>query len=243
MSYKQPDLQVTYEPSKGWAHFVLYTEPQHGLTSAGLNGTVSIERQTRYVKEWLGRLQRCDPNPLHTTLVGNSDIPALFHPCVYDDKDSPSAVGGDGCVCYQTSYDPEFGLPVVAHHYRTVTGNIEKWTYSTYAPVDLRPNDTFASLIIDQGAYFWVRTASGLLSLLPESRKAGGYSIGYGGGGPTNLAWYIQQLIESNGGNTAAGALRGTGMPDARLREWVSSEESMQTRELTLDDLRRIQRG
>ncbi|WP_240677106.1 hypothetical protein [Actinacidiphila soli] len=242
MSYKQRDLKVTYEPHKGWAHFVLYTEPEHGIAAGGLNATASFERQTPYVREWLGRLQRCEPNALHATLVENRKIPDLFHPCVYDDKDSPSAVGGSGCVCYQTSYDPEFGLPVVEHHYRTVGGNIENWTYFTYAPLDLRPDDTFASLIIDQRHLFWVRTADGVLSLLPEENGRG-YGVGYGGGGPAELAQYIQKLIDSNGQDTAAGASRYDDSADPQIHAWVSSEAATGSQELTLDDLKRIQRG
>ncbi|MFE2431908.1 hypothetical protein ACFXJ5_34940 [Streptomyces sp. NPDC059373] len=114
-------------------------------------------------------------------------IPSLFHACVKDDTYSPSAVGGSGCVCYRTFMDPEFALTVVAHHHRTVSGNVDRWTYNTYAPLDLRPNDEFARLIIDRAGPFWVRTANGLLSFLPEE-QARGYNIGYGGGGPAELA-------------------------------------------------------
>ncbi|MEV0227841.1 hypothetical protein [Streptomyces sp. NPDC050704] len=151
------------------------------MGSAGLNGTVSIERESRYVREWLSRLQPCKPNALHTTLVAAEKILDLFHPCVRDDTDSPAAVSGSGCLCHQTFIDQEFSLPVVARHYRTVSGTIEKWTRLTYTPLDLRPDDEFHRLIIDQTGPFWIRTRDGLLSLLPETR-AGGYGTGYGGG-------------------------------------------------------------
>jgi len=62
---------------------------------------------------------------------------------VWDDADSPAAASGSGCLCHQTFMDQEFGLPVVARHYRTVGGNIEKWTRRTYTPLDLRPDDEF----------------------------------------------------------------------------------------------------
>lgn len=135
MSFTHPDLNLT-DPTKGYAHFVLYAEARIGVAGAAWNATVSIERQSPYAREWLDRLVRCDPNPLHTTLVGNQAIPKLFHPCV--DDDSPSAVSGMGCVCRRTWYDPKFDLPV-GKHYRSVSGGTDHWTYTTYAPLDLRP--------------------------------------------------------------------------------------------------------
>jgi hypothetical protein len=109
-------------------------------------------------------------------------------------------LGIEGCTCLQTLYDPEFRLPVVTDHYRTVSGNIETWTYHTYAPLDLRPHDRFSSLIIDYrnsgNADVWVRTIDGLLSLIPE-QEGHGYGIGYGGGGPFALAQFIQQIVTS----------------------------------------------
>ncbi|MER5698408.1 hypothetical protein ACWDBO_45170 [Streptomyces mirabilis] len=90
---------------------------------------MSIERESPYVQEWLGRLQPCEPNTLYTTLVESDKIASVFHPCADDDKDSPSAVGRSGGPCFKSFTDPDFGLPVVAHHYRTVGGNIDQWTY------------------------------------------------------------------------------------------------------------------
>ncbi|MEU7665246.1 hypothetical protein AB0B60_43315 [Streptomyces lincolnensis] len=49
MTSQPIDLQPVYDPARGWAHFVLYTEPDRGFASAGLNGTVSIERESPYV--------------------------------------------------------------------------------------------------------------------------------------------------------------------------------------------------
>jgi len=129
MSRQRRDLKLVYEPDEGWAHFVLYTEPTRGAVASAFNATVAVERETPYSREWLGRLERCEPNTLHTTLVSSDKIPNLFHPCVYEDKDSPGAIAGSGCVCLQPWYDPEFGLPVVADHYRTVGGAIERWKY------------------------------------------------------------------------------------------------------------------
>lgn len=242
MSYRPRDLNLAYEPAKGWAHFVLYTEPRHGVAYGALNGTASIEQVTPYVREWLGRLQRCEPNALHTTLVPADKIPDLFHPCVYDDKDSPSAVGGSGCVCHQTFLDPEFGLPVVAEHYRTVSGNIDSWKYLTYTPLDLRPQDSFASLAL-AGDQFWARTTGGLLVLLPEEHGHG-YGVGYSGGGPYELAGYISRLVESGGKDTAADSLRrSSDAPDPRILAWVSSQAAKRPQELTLEGLKRIQQG
>lgn len=241
MTYAHRDLQLTFEPGNGWAHFVLYTEPTRGIAGGGFNATASFERITPYVKEWLGRLERCEPNSLHTTLVRSDKIPELFHPCVHEDGNSPSAVGGSGCMCYQTFYDPEFGFPVVANHYRTVSGNIETWKYLTYTPLELRQGDTFGALIID-GRHFWVRTGEGLLALLPEA-NGHGYGVGYGGGGPHQLALYIGQLIDSDGRETAAHAHRHDQEPDPQIMAWVSSQEATRRQELTLNELKRIQAG
>ena len=115
MTYMHRDLNLT-NPGKGFAHFVLYTELNNGLVTNALNATASFEKQTSRVREWLDRLQRCEPNALHATLVRTTDMPKLFHPCVYQDDNSPAGVGGSGCTCFQTYYDPEFCLPVVADH-------------------------------------------------------------------------------------------------------------------------------
>ena len=238
MSFKQPDLTLTFSPRKGYAHFVVYIEPSDGTVDSSLNASVSLERESRYIREWRDRLQRCEPNALHTLLVDSRKIPELFHPCVDDDKDSPAAANETDCFCYQTWTDPELGLPVVAQHARA--GRDDTWMYYTFAPLDLRPEDTFASLIFDHGELFWIRTTNGLLSLLPEQR-ARGYNVGYSGGGPNELAHYIQKLIDTDGQDTAAGT-DGTSA-DERVRAWVSSKDAARTRELTLDDLRRIQRG
>lgn len=242
LSKTQHDLQTTYAPNKGWSHFVLYTEPERGIVTSGLHAAATFEQPTRYVKEWLSRLRECEPNPLHTLLVENSKIPSLFHPCVYEDRESPSAIAEDGCVCHQTFMDLEFGLPVVAHHYRTVSGNIENWTYRTFAPAGLRAGESFASMIIDGGAYIWIRTSSGLLSIIPEGR-ASGYSVGYNGGGPTALASYIRQLIETDGRDTRPLDRAYDEQPDRNLLAWTSSKAATATQELTLADLRRIQGG
>lgn len=243
MSYKHRELQITYTPGKGWYNFVLYVEPKLGFASTSLNAAFSLERPTACVDEWRGRLQRCEPNALHTTLVESRTIPDLFHPCVDEDPDSPSAIGGKGCVCYQTWYDPEFGLPVVAHHHRTVRGRTDQWKYLTYAPLELRPDDTFASFVIDHG-YFWIRTTEGVLSILPQ-KEGRGYGMGYGGGGPYELARYLQKLIDSDGQDTAAGSgsPAAVSQPDRRLVEWVTSDDVAWSQELTLKDLKKIRHG
>jgi hypothetical protein len=115
---------------------------------------------------------------------------------VYSDPESPSAIAGDGCVCWQTYRDPETWLPVAAHHYRTVSGNIEHWDYKTYAPLSVPEGECLEALIIDREArVFWVRTDRGALHLLPEKQGAG-YEVGYGGGGPTELARMILKTLE-----------------------------------------------
>ncbi|MFI9080989.1 hypothetical protein ACIGW8_31725 [Streptomyces sioyaensis] len=133
--YTHSELNLT-DPTKGYTQFVLYTEPRLGVACASLNATVTIRRQTPYTQEWRDRLQRCVPSALHATLVDSMMIPKLFEPCVDEDRDSSSAVRRSSCACYRTWYDPEFGLPVVGEHYRTVGGDIDDWTYTTYTPLD-----------------------------------------------------------------------------------------------------------
>ncbi|MEV5704867.1 hypothetical protein [Actinoallomurus sp. NPDC052274] len=240
MTYTRGDLNLT-DPDRGYVHFVLYAEPDKGAVSA-INASISVEKRTPLAREWFDRLERIEPNALHTTLVSPGDISKLFHACVYEDKDSPAAVGGSGCTCFQTFYDPEFRLPVIGNHFRTVSGNIETWTYNTYAPLDLRPNDRFGSLIIDYRSSgstdFWIRTTDGLLSFLPE-QEGHGYGIGYGGGGPGALAQYVQQLIASDGQDTAAINNRSSQVDD-RISSWAYSATNARSQELTLPDLRRI---
>lgn len=239
MTYTHNDLNLT-DPGRGYTHFILYTELDKGAVHP-LNASINVDKQNSLVSEWFDRLERSEPNALHATLVSQKDIPNLFHPCVYDDKDSPAAVGGDGCTCFQTYYEPEFRLPVVLDHYRTVSGNIETWTCRTYAPLDLRPSDRFGSLIIDYrnsgDADFWIRTTDGILSFVPE-QVAHGYGIGYGGGGPGSLAQYIQQLITSDGKDTAA--INRSVEVDDQISSWAYSESNARSHELTLADLKRI---
>ncbi|MBU3870032.1 hypothetical protein KN815_40080 [Streptomyces sp. 4503] len=175
MTYTHSELNLT-DPTKGYAYFVLYTEPRISVAGAAWNATVNVERPTPYVQEWLDRLQRCEPNALHTTLVQSREITKLFHPCVDEDKASPSALG-DGCTCFRTFVDPIFGMPVVGQHFRTARGNNDRWTYTTYAPLDLRPDDVVASVVIDRGGLFWARTNDGVLAVLSMLE-----SYGYGPG-------------------------------------------------------------
>ncbi|MGW2331693.1 hypothetical protein ACWC5C_38915 [Streptomyces sp. NPDC001700] len=125
-AYTHPELNLT-DPTKGFAHFVLYTEPRIGVAGAAWNATVNIERPTPYVQEWVDRLQQCEPNALHTTLVASQEIPKLFHPCVDQDPASPSALG-DGCTCSRTFMDLELGLPVIGKHFRSARGGNDRWT-------------------------------------------------------------------------------------------------------------------
>lgn len=242
MTLPRQDLNLT-DPAKGYTHFVLYTEPQLGAVGAAWNATISIERQSPYSREWLDRLQRCEPNSLHATLVESQRIPDLFHPCVDENTDSPSAVGGTGCVCRRTWYDPQFGLPVVGEHFRTRGGDTDRWTYRTYAPLDLRPDDVFASVVIDRtSGQFWIRTAAGTLSLLPEYVTRG-YDVGRTGSGPGAFAEYLHKLVASDGLDTAASTPPLGWDVDPRLLAWVTSPDANRDQELTLEDLKAIQRG
>ncbi|MEU3342210.1 hypothetical protein [Streptomyces sp. NPDC006668] len=150
MTYEPANLNLT-DPTKGYLSFVLYTEARLGIASTSLIAERSIEApqtQTPHLQEWLSRLVRCEPNAMHCTLVEQTKIPTLFYPCVTEEKDSPSAISGSGRVCRRTFYDPEFGLSVVAEHFKHVGGQgVDQWSYKTYAPLDLRPDDTFSSFV------------------------------------------------------------------------------------------------
>ncbi|MDT0485350.1 hypothetical protein [Streptomyces doebereineriae] len=241
MTYEPVDLNLT-DPTKGYLNFVLYTEARLGIASTSLNADVSIaarQAQTPHFEEWLSRLVRCEPNAMHCTLVEPTKIPALFRPCVEEDKDSPSVVRGSGCVCRRTFYDPEFGLPVVGAHFKHAgAGGTDQWSYNTYAPLDLRPGDTFDRFLVS-GGLFWARTEKGLLSILPQ-RNGLGYNIGYNGGGPHALAAYLTQVAVTDGQNTAAGAAYEKAHP--AIVAWTqSSAEDRGTNTLTLSDLKAMQ--
>ncbi|MFE1764036.1 hypothetical protein ACFW81_07445 [Streptomyces angustmyceticus] len=241
MTFESADLNLT-DPEKGYLHFVLYTEARLGIASTSLNADVSIDAnqtQTPHFQEWLSRLVRCEPNAMHCTLVEQAKIPALFHPCATEDKNSLSAISGSGCVCRQAFYDPEFGLPVVGEHRKSCyEGGSDRWSYQTYAPLDLRPDDTFGRFITGRGL-FWARTEKGLLSILPQ-RNALGYSIGYNGGGPHALAAYLTRVAQTDGLNAAAGVSYEDAHP-AILAWTQSSAADRGTNELTLDDLKTMQ--
>ncbi|MFJ6769952.1 hypothetical protein ACIQOV_03045, partial [Kitasatospora sp. NPDC091257] len=178
--------------------------------------------------------------PLHALLVTNQEMPRLFHPCVDEDAASSSAVSGSGCVCRRTFTDPEFGTPVVAEHYRTVGRGTDRWTYQTLSPVSLRDGESVTTLVIDRGT-FWTRTSRGVLSLIPTHR-ANGYNVGYSGGGPRALAAYIQQLVDSDGKDTAALG-PGRGIPSQGALAFTKSEAAKRTQELTLNQLKTLARS
>ncbi|MGY0021207.1 hypothetical protein [Streptomyces sp. cg35] len=241
MTYQHRDLNLT-DPTRGYLHFVLHTEPALGVAASSLNAVVPIKGQTPLELEWLDRLQRCEPNSLHCALVEQSRIPALFQPCVEDDQRSPStAAGAVGCVCRRAYYDPQSGLPVVAKHLKQAgTGAADRWTFDTYAPLALRPLDRLHHFMVS-GGRFWARTAKGVLSILPQQRGTR-YNIGYSGGGPHALAAYLTQIADSDGRNTAAGAPYETAHP--AIVKWAESPAVWRgTNELTLQDLKALQQG
>ncbi len=80
-----------------------------------------------------------------------------------------------------------------------------------YAPLDLRPDDTFSRFLVGRGL-FWARMEKGFLSILPQ-RNALGYDIGYNGGGPHALTAYLTQVVGTDGRKTAAGATYEQGTP------------------------------
>ncbi|GHB29756.1 hypothetical protein [Streptomyces chryseus] len=238
MTFEPLDLNLT-DPGKGYLNFVLSVDARLGNTSSSLNADLSIEASqtgTPHFQEWRSRLERCEPNAMHCTLVEPTKIPALFHPCVTEDQDSPAAISGSGCLCRQAFYDPEFGLPVVAEHFRHVAeGGTDQWAYQTYAPLDLRPDDTFSRFISGR-SLFWARTEKGLLSILPQTETFE-YNIGYSGGGPRALATYLTQVARTDGRSTAAGPAHEKAHP-AILAWTQSSAADRGTSELTLSDLK-----
>ncbi|SCL20692.1 hypothetical protein GA0074692_0951 [Micromonospora pallida] len=237
MTYRhEGDLQLTHSPARGYWNFVLHIEPP-GVVGSALNASQRFDAsRSRYAAEWLDRLVPCDPDALHLTLVGPSDAPKLWHPCVHDDPDSPSAVAREGCVCWQTLRDPLTWLPVAAHHYRTASGNHEHWQHCTYAPLSLPDGERLDALIIDREAHMiWARSNSGALHILPEEQGRG-YNVGYGGGGPTELARMVEKIVKSDGTDITPGTP--TEMPNRRVHSWVSSKAADHTQELTLDQLK-----
>ncbi|MEN8651731.1 hypothetical protein ABCR94_14160 [Streptomyces sp. 21So2-11] len=245
MTYEPVDLNLT-DPTNGFMHFVLYTEARLGVASSSLNAEVGVESQqtvTPHFQEWLGRLVRCEPNALHCTLVEPTKIPALFDPCVTEDAGSPSAVSGSGCVCRRTFYDPEFGLPVVGKHFKhRGEGGTDEWSYKTFAPLALRPDDVFSRFHTGR-SLFWARTEKGDLSILPQ-REGRGYSLGYSGGGPHALAAYLTQLAETDGQNTAVGTSYSREDAHPAILNWTqSSAADRGTNELSLGDLKAMQQS
>ncbi|MGX1762066.1 hypothetical protein ACWIG5_35035 [Streptomyces lydicus] len=138
-------------------------------------------------------------------------------------------------MCRRTFYDPEFGLPVVGEHFKHVgTGGTDQWSYKTYAPLRLRPDDIFDRFHTGRGL-FWARTDKGLLSILPQ-RHGLGYNIGYSGGGPHALAAYLTQIAKNDGGTTAVGVPYEDAHP--AIVAWTQSPAADRgTNELSLSDL------
>ncbi|MDM4723364.1 hypothetical protein QTQ03_28580 [Micromonospora sp. WMMA1363] len=236
MTYQHhQDLHLTYSPERGYWHFMLYIEPP-GHTGSAINAAQQLDASaSRYAAEWRDRLTLCAPDALHVSLVTPDDAPKLWHPCVYDDPDSPSAIAGDGCVCWQTFRDPITWLPVAVHHYRTVTGKHEHWKYHTYAPLALPDGERLTTLIIDREAHMvWARTDRGTLHILPE-KQAAGYGTGYHGSGPTELARMIEKIVASDGYDAAPGTPNE--LPADTVLKWTSSQAAAHTQELTLHQL------
>ncbi|MFG3429422.1 hypothetical protein [Streptomyces californicus] len=237
MTFEPRDLNLA-DPQKGFLHFVLYTEARLGVAASSLNAELDIEPYqtiTPLFQEWLNRLERCEPNALHCTLVSPDKIPTLFHPCATEDKNSAAALGSAGCRCQRTFYDPDFGLPVVGTHSKANDADgPDRWSYTTYAPLELRPGDTFRSFITSRGL-FWARTDKGLLSFLPQKHGMG-YNLGYSGGGPNALAAYLTRIAENDGRPTPAGAPYEDAHP--ALVAWTKGSAAERgTNELTLHDL------
>ncbi len=228
-------LKFHYTPSSGYVHLVMYLEP--GIVTSNLCATQRIEDtpRSRYLEEWKSRLEPTAPNAIHVSFLRSFEAPRLWEECGLVDSSSPSAIGSDGCVCIRPLLDPLTLMPVVAEHYRTVTGNIDTWTYVTYTPIELSPDERLSRLIIDrESRVFWVRTESGDLHFLPE-QTGHGFEVGYPGGGPGELARMIVKLTGSDGYEISAGTSAGD--RNSLVDDWACSKQADRTRELTLTDL------
>ncbi|MET8751373.1 hypothetical protein ABZW32_14930 [Streptomyces sp. NPDC004667] len=226
-----------YDPRKGWLRLEVYVEPENGIAMFMRNGHVSARKDdSPLTNEWISRLNDAKVTALHVLLVTEDKIGDLFHPCVYDDKNSPSAVIGSGCLCKKALTDPLTGLPVVREHYRTVSGNIETWTYRSITGRGLPPASKAVSIIIDRHQ-FWLRDDDGTLQFLPRTDNSG-YGIGYAGGGPYTLCQMIEQLVESDGATAVPPLHRPK--PNAALAAWARDKTIDHQGEYTLADLRAL---
>ncbi|GIF90654.1 hypothetical protein [Catellatospora chokoriensis] len=239
MTYRPDrDLHLTFAPKRGYWNFVLYLEqgwPMSALhASQRLTGSRSV-----YASEWLARLVRTEPTPMHVMLAGPGDGGKLWDPCVYEDPNSRSAVGEDGCVCWRTSVDPVTMLPVVAEHTLMGGGEPEQWEHFTYTLLELPEGERLDTLIIDNPALqCWVRTTAGSLHFMPEAMGRG-YGWGYGGTGPAELASLIEQIVESNGMVVAPAGLRRPARD--RIASWARDEERKAgVQEFSLHQLRTL---
>jgi hypothetical protein len=109
------------DPKTGCLHLALYTEARRGIDSSSLNAKPDIEAfqtVTPHLQEWLSRLVRCEPNAMHCTLVGPTKNPALFHPCVTEDKDSPLASEARAVCADRPSTSPSSDCPSWANTVR-----------------------------------------------------------------------------------------------------------------------------
>jgi hypothetical protein len=235
-------MHLKYNQRRGYWNFVLYLEP--GVVTAAFNGAQIIEEPVTprepvspYAVEWLRNLVRCEPDALHVAVVGSKDAARLWHSCYVDDSESPAVIAGDGCLCWQAFRDPATQMPVAAEHFRTVTGNIEHWRYYTFAPLELPDGEKLERIIIDREAgVFWIRAVSSALYLFPEERGSG-YEIGYGGGGPAELARFIVKIVQSDGYDLSAGTTHEEHY-NAFVDDWAGDGASNYTQELTLEQLR-----
>jgi hypothetical protein len=244
MAYQPPshDLQFASAPDRG-QHFVLYSLPPggpgivlHGGQAVAVNKVADGQAATDaspYVQEWVERLEPCDPDALHVVMAGSKHAPALWQPCAYDDPRSPVAVAGTGCLCWQSLRDPVTWLPVAARHYRTVSGNHENWTYHTLTPLEFPAGERLATLIIDSDQ-IWMRNQDGVLNFLPEAQDAG-YSTGYSGSGPAELALMIEKIVRQDGYDITPGT---SGSADRKVLAWTSSPVAKTRQELSLDQLK-----
>lgn len=145
---------------------------------------------------------------------------------------------GDGCLCLTTICDPLTWMSVVKQHYRTVSGNIENWTYWTFSALSLPEGQVLERLITDLDAgVMWLRNDCGELQFLSE-KSGEGYSVGYDGGGPWKFATMIEKIVASDGRDVTPDTSQVTA--DRHLIDWTSSPASNRTRELSLAQLRTL---
>ncbi|MGP4004415.1 hypothetical protein [Streptomyces sp. 8N706] len=118
----------------------------------------------------------------------------------------------------------------------------DPWSFPAFNKRDPEGEDVRSARVGQLAAVYWINlTVPNFYGLLPQQRALG-YNIGYNGGRPHALAAYLSQVAATNGEETAAGVPYEQAQP-AILAWTQSSAADRGTSELTVHDLRAMQRG